>query len=154
MTPYPTPQNPQDMGGYMDDREAQGDDYQAIREDQGDEYQDIRQAQGDEYQDQRQAQGDQYADQRQTQGDQYQSQREAQGDEYADQMEIWGEDKAEWQRSREKAIQGAEGMLKSIFENYGTTFKGTVATRWAAMGAIMAGLVILIIVFQKRKDVV
>ncbi len=131
-TPYPTPSNPQDMGDYMARREDQGDEYQDMREQQGDEFQDLRQQQGDEYQDRRQSQGD----------------------EYADEMERYGDGKADWQRERERAIQGAEGLLKSIFENYGQTIKGSVATRWAAMAAIMVVLIGLIILFQKRKDVV
>ena len=38
--------------------------------------------------------------------------------------------------------------------NYGQTIKGTVTSRWIAMGGIMAALLVLIFVFQKRKDVV
>ena len=48
----------------------------------------------------------------------------------------------------------AEGMLKSIFENYGRAFKGSVVSRWIAMGVIMFALLALIIIFQKRKDVI
>jgi hypothetical protein len=120
------------MGDYMARRQDQGDEYQELREQQGDYFQDLRQQQGDEYQDRRQFQGD----------------------EYADAMEEYGDDKADWQRERERAIQGAEGLLKSIFENYGQTIKGNVGTRWAAMGGIMLVLIGLIIFFQKRKDVV
>lgn len=68
LTPYPEPQNPQDMQAYMDDREEQGEEYQDMREEQGDEYQDIRQSQGDDYQDRREGQGEEYQDARSQQG--------------------------------------------------------------------------------------
>ncbi|MBE9506668.1 MAG: hypothetical protein IMY86_01340, partial [Chloroflexi bacterium] len=132
MTPLATPSNPADFGAYMDDMQDQGDEYQDVREEQGDEYQDLREEQGDEYQDVREEQGDKY---------------EAAMEEYAD-------DRAEWQRNREQAIGGAEGMLKSIFEGYGHAFRGGCSERWSIMGLIMVGLLILIVVFQKRKDTV
>jgi len=132
LTPLPTPENPADMDAYMDDMQAQGDEYQEMRERQGDEYRDLREQQGDEYQEMREGQGDEY---------------EAQMSEYADA-------RAEWQRSREQAIGGAEGILKSIFEGYGRAFRGSYVSRWITMCVICFGLLILILVFQKRKDVV
>ena len=80
--------------------------------------------------------------------------REAQGDEYADQMTAYGDAKADWQRKRERAIQGAEGLLKSVFDNYGRTFKGSITSRWVAMILITLVLLIFIILYQKRRDVI
>jgi hypothetical protein len=117
-------------------------------------YMDRSKEQGAKYQDQRQAQGDEYQGQREAQGDEYQKARETQGDQYADEMTAWGDAKADWQRGREQAIQGAEGRLKAIFENYGRAFKGSLFSRWAVMGAIILGLLVLIVFFQQRKDVV
>jgi ABC-type multidrug transport system ATPase subunit len=59
-TPLPTPANPADFDAYMDDMQAQGDEYQGLREAQGDEYQDLREAQGDEYE----VAAEEYADER------------------------------------------------------------------------------------------
>jgi hypothetical protein len=84
----------------------------------------------------------------------YQDVREEQGDKYEAAMEEYADDRAEWQRNREQAIGGAEGMLKSIFEGYGHAFRGGCSERWSIMGLIMVGLLILIVVFQKRKDTV
>jgi len=130
MTPWPTPSNPADLGGYMDDMQAQGGEYQDLRQAQGDEYQDLREEQGDAYQDL----------------------REKQGDEYEDAMKGYADERADWQRHREQAIGGAEGLLKSIFEGYGRAFQGSYTTRWVMTCLILAGLLGLTIVFQKRKD--
>jgi hypothetical protein len=132
MTPLPTPANPAGFDGYMKDMESQGDEYQELRQQQGDEYQDLRQRQGDEYR----------------------NVRESQGDEHEAAMEGYADERSEWQRDREQAVAGAEGMLKSIFENYGHAFQGQIASRWLAMSLIMAGVLGLIIGFQKRKDAV
>lgn len=132
MTPLPTPSNPADFDTYMEAMEGQGDEYQDLRQQQGDEYQDLREQQGSEYQDL----------------------REQQGDEYETAMEGYADERADWQRSREQAIGGAEGMLKSIFESYGHAFQGGYVGRWVTMGLIMVGLLILIVVFQKRKDTI
>jgi hypothetical protein len=132
MTPLPTPANPADFGAYMDDMEAQGDEYQDLRQAQGDEYQDLRQAQGDVYRDL----------------------RGEQGDEHEDAMEAYADDRSDWQRDREQAIAGAEGMLKSIFESYGHAFQGNYVSRWINMSLIMVGLLGLIVAFQRRKDAV
>jgi len=113
---------------------------------------DDMQAQGDEYQDLRQAQGDEYQDLREEQGDDYQDLREKQGDEYEDAMKGYADERTDWQRHREQAIGGAEGLLKSIFEGYGRAFQGSYTTRWVMTCLILAGLLGLTIVFQKRKD--
>jgi ABC-type multidrug transport system ATPase subunit/pSer/pThr/pTyr-binding forkhead associated (FHA) protein len=132
MTPLPTPENPADFDAYMDEMELQGDEYQELRQQQGDEYQDLRQQQGDEYRDL----------------------REGQGDEHEVAMEGYADDLTEWQQDREQAIGGAEGMLKSIFESYGHAFQGRTESRWITMSIIMAGVLGLIVFFQRRKDVV
>jgi ABC-type multidrug transport system ATPase subunit/pSer/pThr/pTyr-binding forkhead associated (FHA) protein len=132
MTPLPTPANPADFAAYMDDMGVQGDRYQELRQGQGDEYQDLRLSQGDAYRDL----------------------REGQGDEHEDAMEAYADDRSDWQRDREQAIAGAEGVLKSIFESYGHAFQGNYVSRWFRMSLIMAGLLGLIIVFQTRKDAV
>jgi ABC-type multidrug transport system ATPase subunit len=132
MTPLPTPENPAEFDAYMEDMEEQGDAYQDLRQQQGDAYQDLRQRQGDEYRDL----------------------RESQGDEHEGSMEGYADERTEWQRDREQAIAGAEGMLKSIFESYGHAFQGGTVSRWLTMCIIMVGVLGLIVVFQKRKDVV
>ncbi len=143
LTPYPTPSNPRDMDSYMD-----------LREEQGQEYQDSILGQFDGYREDSQEQGAEYSTVRTGQGDQYAALREAQGDEYAAAMTAYGDERAEWQESREKAINSAEAVLGSIYDNFQQAFGGTVVGRWTIMGVIMAALMGLVLVFQKRKDVV
>jgi ABC-type multidrug transport system ATPase subunit/pSer/pThr/pTyr-binding forkhead associated (FHA) protein len=132
-TPYPSPTSIPSPTPYPtpEDPQKMGD-YMDLRTEQGEEYQALRLEQGDEYQ----------------------ATREAQGDEYADQMTAYGDAKADWQRKRERAIQGAEGLLKSVFDNYGRTFKGSITSRWVAMILITLVLLIFIILYQKRRDVI
>jgi hypothetical protein len=143
LTPLPTPSNPQDQAKYTEDSKAQGDLYAAQREQQGDEYTVFRQQQGDDY-----------TTLRQQQGDEYQAAREAQGDEYEVAVTDWGESKGDWEENRQKAVNGAEGMIQNIFEGFGHAFRGAVTTRWAWMVGIMVVMLGLIIGFQKMKDTV
>jgi len=143
LTPLPTPADPQKLGAYMDDSKKQGEDYRKLSVDQGDVYRKAREKQGDDYQTIRVKQG---AD--------YEKQRSRQGDEYAAAMKAYGDDREQWQRDREKAISAAENTVKAIVDNFGRTFKGSVASRWLAMGVIMAVVFVLVVVFQKRKDVI
>lgn len=106
------------------------------------------------YMDDMRAQGDTYQDAQEEQGNTYQDIREAQGDEYEAAMEAYSDEFADWQQTREQAIGGAEGLLKSIFETYGRTFRGHYATRWVNLSMIIVVTMVLIVVSQKRKDAV
>ena len=143
LTPLPTPSDPTKMGQYMDDAKKQGDEYRKLSVDQGDLYRKAREKQGDQYQ-----------NVRVKQGTDYEKLRSQQGDEYAAAMKKYGDEREDWQRNREKAISAAENKIKAVLDNFGHTFKGSVASRWLAMVAIMAVVFVLIIVFQKRKDVI
>ena len=131
-TPNPTPQNPRDMPDYMD----------------------LQQAQGAEYQDQIMAQMEVYRRESEVQGEGYSEMRSAQGDEYQSLMRAYGDERARWQEDREKAISSAEGMVESIYDNYGRAFTGAVSIRWLIMSGLMLGFIGIVLVFQKRKDVV
>ena len=131
-TPNPTPQNPRDMGDYMD----------------------LQQEQGAEYQDQIMAQMEVYRKESELQGEQYSELRSAQGDEYQTLMRSYGDERASWQEDREKAISSAEGMIETLYDNYGRAFTGSVTLRWAIMSGLMLVFIGVVLVFQKRKDVV
>jgi hypothetical protein len=100
------------------------------------------------------AQGADYAQARQAQGDQYAAEREAQGRQYAADMQAYSNVRAAWQENREKAIGSAEGRLEAIYDNYNQAFGGSLADRWGPLLLIMAGLLLAVLIFQKRKDVV
>ena len=142
-TPLPTPENPLDMDAYMDDRSAQGREQQDAIMDQFEEYRLDSQDQGQVYADLMDAQGDVYADRRQSQGD-----------EYEEVMQDYGDERAEWVKNREKAISSAEMMLGSMYDDYGYVFRGSILTRWFVLGLIMSVYLLIMLIFQKRKDVV
>lgn len=142
-TAYPTPPDPRELLAYMNQRQAQGQAYQ-----------DEILQQFAQYRLDSQAQGAAYAEQRTSQGDAYAALRQAQGDAYREAMRAYGDQRAQWQESREKAISSAEALLETAYDNYGRAFRGSAFQRWVALLAIMAGLVILIVFFQRRKDVV
>jgi hypothetical protein len=101
-----------------------------------------------------QDQGGEYQALREEQGDEYQDIRQAQGDEFEAEMEVYSDEFADWKQSRDQAIGSAEGLLAAIFEGYGSTFRGHYAGRWLSLLIISGVTTVLIVVFQKRKDVV
>jgi ABC transport system ATP-binding/permease protein len=143
LTPLPTPSDPTKMSDYMDDAKEQGEKYRKLSVAQGEKYRTAREEQGDEYQ-----------DVRLQQGSEYEAQRSEQGDDYAAAMKAYGDEREQWQRDREKAISSAESKIQAVVDNFGRTFRGSVASRWLAMVVIMAVVFALVIFFQKRKDVI
>ncbi len=142
-TPLPTPANPQEMGDYMDDQRAQGQEQQdAIME------------QFEDYRLESQDQGQVYADLMDEQGDEYVDKRQEQADEYTDAMQDYGDERADWIKNREKAINSAESLLGTMRDDYGYVFDGLIIARWLKLGAIMLAYLIIMLIFQKRKDVV
>ena len=131
-TPNPTPSDPRDMGDYMD----------------------LQQEQGAAYQDKIMAQMEVYREDSEEQGQLYSDQRSEQGDDYQELMQNYGDERSRWQEDREKAISNAEGILENIYDNYGQAFTGSVTNRWLIMGGLMFVLIGVVLVFQKRKDVV
>jgi hypothetical protein len=142
-TPLPTPADPREMGTYMDERQGQGDQYQ-----------DEILGQFDQYRVDSQDQGKAYSDERTMQGDEYATLRQQQGDEYSTAMRIYGDERAAWQEAREKAIGSAEALLGTIYDNYSQALKGSVYMRWGALLIINFVLLVAVLFFQKRKDVV
>ena len=142
-TPLPTPADPRQMDAYMDDQRAQGKEQQDAVMDQFEQYRLDSQDQGQVYADQMDVQGDEYVELRQDQADQY-----------TDAMQDYGDERAEWQKNREKAINSAETLLGTIYDDSGYVFEGTIFSRWTALFIIMLVLMSIMLYFQKRKDVV
>ena len=72
-------------------------------------------------------------------------------------MTVWEEQMEVYQTSqeeRQRAISGAEGMLKSFWEKFSFIYGTSVVGSWVAMILIDVVLLAAILVFQKRKDVV
>lgn len=151
-TPRPTPTPPPSPTppGLLGDQDA----YRAQVEKQQRDYGELLRQQDQEYAIAREAQNSEYSQVREAQGIEYVKEREKQGQDYRDKMHVYGDQRAEWEKERGKAIAIAEGKIKAIVDNYGRTFKGGLVERWAAMSGIMVVVFVLLIVFQKRKDVV
>jgi gas vesicle protein len=143
LTPPPQPQSAADQPAYQDRLQEQGEEYQALRQEQGDEYQKLREEQGDVY-----------TVIREEQGNEYQDLRESQGEEYQNESEDWGEDLRNWESEREKAVQGAEGMIDSIYGDYQPAFEADVGVSALALAIISIVVLGLTTIFQKRKDVI
>ncbi len=85
------------------------------------------------------------------------SEMEACMDEWQEEMNLWEDALGVYQDSqedRQRAISGAEGMLKSYWEKFSFIYGTSVTGAWFFMGIIDAVLLGAVIVFQKRKDVV
>jgi hypothetical protein len=143
LTPYPTPRSPEAFPGYMDRILQQGEEYQNLVADQFEQYRLDSIVQGEAYSKLRTTQSDEYADLRQ-----------AQSDEYSEAMQAYGDERAAWQESREKAISSAEALLGSLYDNFEQALVGSVIGRWVIILVIQLGLFLLIVLAQKRKDVV
>jgi ABC-type multidrug transport system ATPase subunit len=149
-TPYPTPTSlppptmtDAGMAAYMSDVSAQQEEYFEERTYQQNTYVDIVKDINTDWVDDQSEQMEVFAEQSQ---DQYEI--------YAQQMETYGDDLANWQKNRQSAIGAAESILSTIYDNYGRTFRNTIFIRWIAQALIGFGFYILIIIFQRRKDVV
>ena len=119
--------------------------------------QDQAQQQCDEYIDDLIDQQEEYQDERQTQMETYQDERQAQMEGYQDSLTNpggWSDEKQSWAEDRQRAISSAEGVLKNMFESYDYAFTGTVYSRWLWVGVLGLGFLVLIMIFQKRKDTV
>jgi ABC-type multidrug transport system ATPase subunit len=126
-TPYPTPK-PLPTPGMLDDQNA--------------------------YAQQREQQGQRYQQRREEQGEEYRHLTEQQFSDYQDRMEDYGESLRTWQSDREKAVRGAEGMIDGIYKQYKPALEGDVEQGWLALSIISLVILVLTLVFQKRKDVV
>ncbi len=83
-----------------------------------------------------------------TKMDQYQ----ADMDKYQTAVTEWGDQKKDWQTRREKAVGNAEGLIRKLYEDYGSTFNSDLVKNWIALCVIMAVFFVLIFVAQKYKD--
>lgn len=161
LTPYPTltplptftpvatftPLPPLGVGPYPD-----LPSYMAASQEQMSTYYDQRSQQEKDYSDLAQDQFETYLDQQKEQGETLAEDSKSQFSGYADEMETYGEEKSTWERDRQKAISGAEVMLKLIIDDFRPSLEGTLGARWAVLIGLNLGMLLLIVFFQKRKD--
>jgi ABC-type multidrug transport system ATPase subunit/pSer/pThr/pTyr-binding forkhead associated (FHA) protein len=88
---------------------------------------------------------------------QYQKDIEAYQDrvkQYRSAMDIWQTQYREWKEKRDSAIGEAEGLIRKFHDDYGNTFNVNLVRHWGALGLIMVLMFGLLVLVQKRKDVV
>jgi hypothetical protein len=131
------------MEEYRQTREAQFTDYKGDVIVQFDEYQYVVKTQIAEAIDKETTSLEGYADNVENQYRGYETDVRAYGDTITD-----------WERNRQEAIGSAEMLLSIIWNKYNGTFKGVVISRWFYNIVITFVEFILILILQKRKDVV
>jgi len=73
---------------------------------------------------------------------------------YQDDMEAWRVRYQDWKAKHDKAISEGEGLIKKIYEDFGSMFKVNLATHWGWLAGITVVVFALVLLVQKRKDVV
>lgn len=73
---------------------------------------------------------------------------------YQDALGTWRTDFQNWKASRDRAIAEAEGAIDKVNEDFGEMFKVDLARHWSILGGLIGGVFLLILLVQKRKDVI
>jgi energy-coupling factor transporter ATP-binding protein EcfA2 len=88
---------------------------------------------------------------------------EAEAEVYQAEMEAYLEENLEWEIAREAAVNPAEGLIGTIYEDYGWTFVdkndtqafwSKILTTWIAQVVIIVVLLLGVLLMVKRKDAV
>ena len=148
-TPAPTmtPLAPLGVGPY-----ASAAEYMAANQAQLEEYFDLRAQQEEGYAAQTKDQLEEYMDQQKEQAELMTDESSSQYSDYIDNMEAYGDDKSNWEKDRQKAISGAEMLLKMLIDDFRPSLEGSVFTRWYYLIGLNVGMFFLIVFLQKRKD--
>ena len=141
-TKLPTPAAGMDLDTYLEDVSDQNDGHYARRSFQLKIYQQkIKEIAGD------------WADDLSEQMELYAEESTNQFETYAGDMGVYGDELAEWEKDRQSAVGAAESILTAIYDDYGRTFHRSVLYRWAMLALLSFIIYIMILIFQKRKDV-
>ncbi|MBI3362558.1 MAG: ABC transporter permease [Chloroflexi bacterium] len=134
---------------YLDALQAYNGEVQSLQQEYNDRVQRIR----EDYNRQVEAIRQQYADELNAYQVKVETAR-AEQERYRSAIEAYQQDYGEWQRARARSVAGAETMLANFYDRYGDVYAVNVPSRWLAQGGIIVGLFALILILQKRKDVV
>jgi ABC transport system ATP-binding/permease protein len=139
---------------YKLNTEKQFEDYRLTREAQFTDYSNVVSGQLDDYQGVVKKQVNTHVDLEVNNMKTYGNKVENQFQDYSNQMQSYGDTMSDWEKNRQQAVGSAETILGIVYDDYGRTFQGYVEVRWIYLGLICIGEFILILIFQKRKDVV
>jgi ABC-type multidrug transport system ATPase subunit/pSer/pThr/pTyr-binding forkhead associated (FHA) protein len=106
------------------------------------------------YQEDLKEQNSDFADRQMDQFENFAEESQNQYKDYASEMEIYGEDLSDWSESRKKAINGAEALVTTIYDEYQIILTESPMRSRIALISIILIEFLLILYFQKRKDIV
>lgn len=152
-TPMPTPILLYELEEYRDESMENNEAYFDERSEQMSSYYDTRSDQMSNYFDTVQDQFSDYSDEQEMSMEDYMELRQDQAETYSSALDEYGNDLADWQRNRQKAVSAAENVIKNVLEKFGRAFEGTVEQRWTVLGIQSGIMFVLILIFQKRKDI-
>jgi len=130
-----------DMAGYMAANQAQMEEYFGLRSQQEQEYGDLVQEQLETSLDQQKEQAEKMSEET---SDQFST--------FVDDLDAYGDEKSQWEKDRQKAISGAEMLLKMLIDDFRPSLEGSVFTRWYYLIGLNVGMFLIILFLQKRKD--
>ena len=148
-TPMPTftPLPPVGVGPYKDMAS-----YMTANMNQMEEYFSLRSQQEEEFGQLSKDQLNGYLEQQQDQGEQMTEKSSDQFSTYVDDLETYGDQKSDWDKNRQKAISGAEMLIKMFIDDFRPSLEGSVFTRWYFLIGLNVGMFLIILLMQKRKD--
>ena len=140
--------------GYRQTREAQFSDYQNQTKGQLEEYKKGVEGQFDIYQQDVRVQVENHIDSEIASMETYKEDVKQQFTGYQKEMEDYGDTYSDWTRNRQEAIGAAETILGIVYDDYGRSFRGSVIARWIYILLICFAQFVLVLILQKRKDVI
>ncbi|NES20934.1 MAG: ABC transporter permease, partial [Symploca sp. SIO3E6] len=75
-------------------------------------------------------------------------------EQYQQDVDQWQQKYTTWKEKYEGAIGKAEAIISSFHKDYGATFNVNVSRHWSILASLIAGMFALIVVVQKRKDII
>ena len=75
-------------------------------------------------------------------------------DSYKKEIDTWQKDYSQWKGKYEGTIKGGEALLENFYDKYGSMFKVNIGQYWGILCLQILVLFGLILVVQKRKDIV
>ncbi len=73
---------------------------------------------------------------------------------YSKQIDTWQDKFSDWKQKRGTAIASGETLVSRFRDTQGPTFSVNVPLNWSKMGLIMLGMLGVLLVVQKRKDII
>jgi hypothetical protein len=69
-------------------------------------------------------------------------------------IQDWQTRFGDWKQDRGSAIAGGEALVSRFRDNQGPSFAVNIYQHWARVGAIMVSMLGILLLIQKRKDII